>query len=679
MKTYLKISLLLLFPLVVHAQQSYSDSLKLALKEAATDSAKFSIAHALFTHYTNDNIDSALSYIGQALLIARKNNRKINEADCLQNIGMLLPELGKYTESLEAFQEAFKIAEDPANESLAWKYDNKFTLHQTRLITLGWTHFHFGTNGGYTNDIDQGRFHIQKAIQLGEEIGGDNLLATLANLGLAGLFVSLNKLDSALLLYKKGELIFQDTGYFEKKYIGDIYHSEGKIYASKGDKDKALYYYHKALEALTANGQNNLTGLSGVYWELANYFLQEKQKDSSLYYAKKTVEVLNLFKANYISWAYLTLSKSYELRNDIDSAYKYLGIAFAGIDSSNRANIKNQSEFQKQLFKNQMRVKELDQEKASYQSKIRTNILLGGFFTLLAVAFFLFKNNRQKQKANRLIAQQKDNVESTLSELRATQSQLIQSEKMASLGELTAGIAHEIQNPLNFVNNFSELSNELIAEMNLELDKGDITEAKMIASDISQNLVKINHHGKRADSIVKGMLQHSQKGSWQKEPTDINAMAEEYLRLSYHGTLAKDITLNASFVTDLDKNIGNVNLVQQDISRVLLNLYNNAFYAVAERQKMETGDYKPTVTLTTRRTGEFIEIKVKDNGNGIPENIKDKIFQPFFTTKPTGQGTGLGLSLSYDIIKAHGGALTVTSKEGEGSEFIIRLPEDLVA
>ena len=676
MKYYFITLLILLLPMLMNAQQNYSDSLKLALKEATTDSAKFSIAYDLFSHYQNDNVDSALSYIGQALVIVRKNNRKINEADCLQNIGTLLAVLGKYAESLEAFQEAFKIAEDPANESLVWKDDNKYTLHQTRLFALGWTHFNFGISGGYTNNLDQQRFHIRKAVQIGEEIGGDNFLSSFANLGMAGIFMSLNKLDSALLICKKIEQVFLDTGtgYYEKKTLGDIYQFEGTIYASKGDKDKSLYYYHKALEAYTANGQNNKTGLSWVYWEMANYFYQENQKDSSLYYAKKTVEVLNSFKANNISWAYLTLSKSYELQNEIDSAYKYQGLAFAGIDSTFKEEIKNKSEFQNHLFKNQMRVKELDQEKASFQNRIRTNILLGGLFTLFVVAFILFRNNRQKQKANRQIAQQKEKVESALHDLKSTQSQLIQSEKMASLGELTAGIAHEIQNPLNFVNNFSEVSKELIVEMNEELAIGNNQLANEIAEDIKQNLEKINHHGKRAADIVRGMLQHSRTSSGQKEPTDINALADEYLRLAYHGLRAKDKSFNAEFKTEFDESLPKINVIPQDIGRVLLNLINNAFYTVNEKVKKEGADYKPIVEVSTRKLVDKVEIKVKDNGNGIPDAVKDKIFQPFFTTKPTGQGTGLGLSLSYDIVKAHGGEINVKSMAGKGSEFKITIP-----
>ncbi|HRI22194.1 MAG TPA: ATP-binding protein, partial [Panacibacter sp.] len=260
------------------------------------------------------------------------------------------------------------------------------------------------------------------------------------------------------------------------------------------------------------------------------------------------------------------------------------------------------------------------------------------------------------------------------SELKSTQSQLIQSEKMASLGELTAGIAHEIQNPLNFVNNFSEVNKEMIAELKEEIDKGNYDEVKIIADDIEANEEKINHHGKRADAIVKGMLQHSRTSTGKKEPADINALCDEYLRLAYHGLRAKEKDFNATMKKEFDEAIGNINLIPQDIGRVLLNLYNNAFYAVSEKKKQQTENYEPTVSVKTKKLDGKIEISVKDNGNGIPQKVVDKIFQPFFTTKPTGQGTGLGLSLSYDIIKAHGGEIKVETKEGEGTTFIIQLP-----
>jgi len=244
---------------------------------------------------------------------------------------------------------------------------------------------------------------------------------------------------------------------------------------------------------------------------------------------------------------------------------------------------------------------------------------------------------------------------------------------MASLGELTAGIAHEIQNPLNFVNNFSEVNSELIDEAGQEIDKGNISEAKTILNDIKENAQKISHHGKRADAIVKGMLQHSRLSTGAKEPTNINTLADEYLRLSYHGLRAKDKLFNATLKTDYDESIVNIDIIPQDMGRVLLNLYNNAFYAVAEKKKQQTGNYEPTVSVSTKKSGNQVSISVSDNGNGIPQKIVDKIFQPFFTTKPSGQGTGLGLSLSYDIIKAHGGEIKVSTKENEGSEFIIEL------
>ncbi len=299
------------------------------------------------------------------------------------------------------------------------------------------------------------------------------------------------------------------------------------------------------------------------------------------------------------------------------------------------------------------------------------------------------KTIAQEKEKQQILAVQNETLETqvskrtlelkqSLEELKSTQAQLIQQEKMASLGELTAGIAHEIQNPLNFVNNFSEVNTELIAEMKEEIDKGNLNEIRMIAKDIEENEQKINHHGKRADAIVKGMLQHSQASSGKKEPTDINALADEYLRLSYHGLRAKDKDFNADFKTDFDESIGKIEAVQQDIGRVLLNLYNNAFYAVKPPNPLKGEKYTPTVWVSTRRISlpsgaGGLEISVKDNGNGIPQKVVDKIFQPFFTTKPTGQGTGLGLSLSYDIIKAHGGELRVETKEGEGAEFIITL------
>ncbi|MES2649196.1 MAG: ATP-binding protein [Bacteroidota bacterium] len=328
----------------------------------------------------------------------------------------------------------------------------------------------------------------------------------------------------------------------------------------------------------------------------------------------------------------------------------------------------------------------------------------GAFAVVWLIAmFFIYKKERKKLEKERLKAEerekefritenlkaqleiqvaertaaltlQKDQLEHAILDLKTTQSQLIQAEKMASLGELTAGIAHEIQNPLNFVNNFSEVSNELIDEMYAELDKGDIEEVKAIAADIKQNLQKINHHGKRADAIVKGMLQHSRSSTGIKEPTDINKLADEYLRLAYHGLRAKDKSFNATLKTDFDETIGNINIMAQDMGRVILNLFTNAFYAVNERKKEDGNNYDPIVSVSTKKLEKSTEIVIGDNGNGIPQKILDKIFQPFFTTKPTGQGTGLGLSLSYDIVNAHGGELKVLTKEGEGTKFVISLP-----
>ncbi len=299
-------------------------------------------------------------------------------------------------------------------------------------------------------------------------------------------------------------------------------------------------------------------------------------------------------------------------------------------------------------------------------------VILSGYLIYKYQKYYIVKREREKTQQKEL--EQAKEIEKAYTELKATQAQLIQSEKMASLGELTAGIAHEIQNPLNFVNNFSEINNELIDEMQEALSAGKIIDAVAISKDIKENEEKINHHGKRADAIVKNMLQHSRSSSNAKEPTNINVLADEYLRLSYHGLRARDKSFNATLKTEFDESIGSINIVPQDMGRVILNLITNAFYAVDEKKKQNMVGYEPTVSVSTKKLDDKVLISVSDNANGIPKKVLDKIFQPFFTTKPTGEGTGLGLSLSYDIVKAHGGELKVETKEGEGSAFIIQLP-----
>jgi two-component system NtrC family sensor kinase len=363
------------------------------------------------------------------------------------------------------------------------------------------------------------------------------------------------------------------------------------------------------------------------------------------------------------------LAAFYSRLKNIDKAWNYTVLYNRISDSlQTKTNVFKIASYESEQKENEQNKKlaSLREQRAIQDAVIgkRNVIILISFIGLVAVCglvIFVYRQLHINKK--------------TLLSLKQTQTQLIQSEKMASLGELTAGIAHEIQNPLNFVNNFSEVNTELIDEMQAEIDKGNLSEVKAIAVDLKENEQKINMHGKRADSIVKSMLEHSRASSGQKESTDLNALADEYMRLSYHGLRAKDKSFNSAMDTHLDNTLPKVNAVPQDIGRVLLNLFNNAFYAVHQKKKQNPEGYLPQVTLTTSKKDGFIEIAVKDNGNGIPENIKDKIMQPFFTTKPTGEGTGLGLSLSYDIVvKGHGGSIFAGSTEGQGSEFIIKLP-----
>jgi len=410
-----------------------------------------------------------------------------------------------------------------------------------------------------------------------------------------------------------------------------------------------------------------LISFVGLNLGISKVFELNGQIDSAIYYASLSIrKPATKNNPQGLLEASVLLARLYEIQGNSDSTIKYLKAANTLKDSLyNRQKTREAQNF---AFNEKLHQQDLIAQHQSDENRIRIAVLLTVVLIFLLVAFFLWRNNQQKQKA-------KNKIEKAYDELKTTQALLIQSEKMASLGELTAGIAHEIQNPLNFVNNFSEVNKELIDELQQEVRSGNAEEVIAISNDIKDNEEKILHHGKRADAIVKGMLQHSRVSTGVKEPADINKLADEYLRLSYHGFRAKEKGFEAKLETSFDNAIEKINVVPQDMGRVLLNLYNNAFYALSEKARLSSaaGGYQPIAKVITRKLNDKIEIRVEDNGTGIPKKVRDKIFQPFFTTKPTGQGTGLGLSLSYDIVKAHGGEIKVETKEGEGAEFIIEL------
>jgi two-component system NtrC family sensor kinase len=674
MKLVLKIVLFLLLPVLANAQPGNIDSLKGVFYKAPDGPLRFKAASNVYFYYQELNRDSALFYTEQQLLLAKQKKNKIGEGVALVNKSYQLMGLGKYADALKGLQQAFAIAENPANEKQEqWDYFLTPFQGNSRLLLLAYAHHIYALLMLNTENLEQQICHFRIAGKIGKEINYAPRVQ-LANLNLGQSYLDLKKPDSALYYEKEAESIAlntdTETNPLAQAYLGTVQMHLGDIYKALENQSMSLSYYYESLKTSTKN--NNRAAVSRVCLRLSQYHLENRNKDSALYYSLRNMEILKTLgqvtgKETNLGVGYENIYLSYKLNNRFDSAFKYSELALTTKDSLVKIRIRNLAEFQSLTYNEQLRLQNLEKEKVLYQSRLRTYALLGGLAVFLLIALILFRNNRQKRKANRIL-------ETTLTNLKATQSQLIQSEKMASLGELTAGIAHEIQNPLNFVNNFSEVSNELIDEMNEELSKGDIEEAKAIANDVKQNLEKINHHGKRADAIVKGMLQHSRSNSGQKEPTDINALADEYLRLAYHGLRAKDKSFNASMKTDFDETIGNVHIIPQDIGRVILNLITNAFYVVDEKKKSGIEGYEPSVSVSTKKAGNKVLIAVKDNGNGISQKVLDKIFQPFFTTKPTGQGTGLGLSLSYDIVKAHGGEIKVVTKENEGTEFIIQIP-----
>ena len=647
----------------VPAQSKYTDSLNIELSKPKDDTGTVLILADLGYYYRYQNFDTAMAYSQQALLLAQKIKFLRGESLAYQMVGLISRYKGDYSRALQKFYKSLQISEEN-------NYRNEMALCVMRI-------------GGVFNDLGQHAKAVSfyhKSIQI---TGSENLVRSNALnwLQLGNAYEKLNQLDSAwyyeMKAYNNLNLISDLTA--------DVCRNMATIEIKNGNRSLALRYFKESIDA--AEYLKDYWVASFTYAEMANMYKDEGRADSSIHYAKKGLEYAqNASSPKGVLTCSNILAEMFEPTNPVE-ALRYYKIASKVKEGMFGAG--NLQAIQELVAQEDARQQEIATAKAAYQSQLKQYGLLASLGVFLLIAVLLYRNNLNRKKANKLLQQQKTevevqkkNAEQALTELQTTQKQLIQSEKMASLGELTAGIAHEIQNPLNFVNNFSEVNQELLAEMKDEMSKGNIDDAKEIANDVIANEEKINHHGKRADAIVKGMLQHSRSSSGVKEPTDINALADEYLRLAYHGLRAKDKSFNATLKTDFDISIGKINIIPQDIGRVILNLITNAFYAVDEKKKATieksslqnlTSLYEPTVSVTTKEIGNHISISVKDNGNGIPQKVLDKIFQPFFTTKPTGQGTGLGLSLSYDIVKAHGGELKVETKEGEGSEFIIQL------
>ncbi|QHT69755.1 tetratricopeptide repeat protein [Rhodocytophaga rosea] len=737
MKHLFRFLFLICLPFSMYGQNPAIDSLDRLIVKATTDTARINLRIKKLNYLNEINLDSAIlegkrnitdaqkinysqgvantlirlvtSYCykgeyaaaAQSLEMAEKIYRSLQDSTGFGNLyssyGMMYGMQSKYDSSIYYYERAIQVASNIKNEfmlnrayqniaipyqmqsnfSPALSYLQKAQDYYEKKKDIG-SQTYIAMNIGliYNNlgDIKRAEESLMKAVSLSKAAGTRN--------------VELYAYSNLASLYEKQENHQRSHEFAMKaarlgKEMGDT----GIEAASLAKSAISLAHLNQLTEAEKTAKQSILTADVShqpyiIYqaYNALGFILktQEKYRDAITQY-EKAFDAIKEAKVydEYVGQSYKNLSESYSGAGDYPkalAAYK----KFAEIADSvrSRENIRKATELNMNYeFDKKQQLATAEQEKTNIESRNRQIMLGVGLLLMLIIAVIAFYAYYTKQKAATLLKRQKEEVEAAMTELRTTQEQLVQREKMASLGELTAGIAHEIQNPLNFVNNFSDVSVELIEELKEELDSGNITEVRALSNDIMKNLEKIYHHGKRADAIVKSMLQHSRVSSGGKQPTDLNELADEYLRLAYHGLRAKEKDFNAEFKLEADPAVGSVNVVPQEIGRVLLNLFSNAFYAVNQKKHQLNGQYQPQVIVTTKKLADKVEIWVKDNGTGIPEAVKDKIFQPFFTTKPTGEGTGLGLSLSYDIItKGHSGTLKVDSQEGEYSEFTILLP-----
>ena len=666
----LVICLLLSFlPTGYSQNQKKADSLSIIYnKGMLSDAERMELLRQLSFNEVKD-LNLALKYSEELIELAQETgNKKYLFAGYFQK-GNKKRMFGDLEEALEAYIKSAEIAHQENNR-----------------VSEGNSYGTIADIYSMSNNHENARLYYNKSIAILRE-SKDSIALASAILNAGEEFRLTQIYDTAYAYFEESGRIFDKLDYT----IGKAYNQGniGMIYASTGKNELAEAKIKEAIDILEES--EDYYPICAYLISMADIYNEKGDKQIALNYTLRSLSLATKYELKeQIRDANLKLSELYDQLGNTGESYKYYKDYIVYRDSINNikkvqslANLRTDFEVSQKQFE----VDRLSRQKQNQRWWIIT--IAGILFTTFVLLFMFYRNMNIRKKANNLLHIQKKKVETALANLKDTQAQLIQAEKMASLGELTAGIAHEIQNPLNFVNNFSELNRELIEELKEELAAGNAQLVNEIASDIEENEQKINHHGKRAETIVKGMLLHSRGSSGQKEPTDINALAEEYLRLSYHGFRAKDKSFNADFKLEAYDSLPKINVVPQDIGRVLLNLINNAFHAVNEKAKENIQGYKPEVVVRTsssafgERGKREVKITVADNGPGIPDSIKDKIFQPFFTTKPTGSGTGLGLSLSYDIVKAHGGELKVETKEGESRQddsfgwetmFIIQLP-----
>jgi signal transduction histidine kinase len=658
MKKPLTLLLLLCNFYFSQSQNTEADSLKKLLKTLVDGPERVLVLEGLSYAYVSAYPDTALQYAMQGLQLAQKINDLRGEAYCTNALGNVYFGVGDYPKALEMYLQSLQMKERLKNQEQA----------------IAVTYFNIANVYTEQEDYPHALYYLFKTKQV-DENAKDSAGILFDLYSLSSIHLRMKNTDSALYYAENAYQLAKRLN--DKNLIGAIVNNYGEIYASLNNFPLAAQKYHISIYHADAVKDHEV--IASDYYGLAKIYKQQNVFDSSVFYARKALSVAE--EAPFLKQlleASTFLAGLYKSTKRFDSAFKYQELSIATKDSL--YNVEKIKKVQNLKLLEQQRQQTIEVANIKYQNKIKLYAVIFVSCIFLMIAILLWRTNKQRKKAYALLQEQKLMTDRALDELKATQAQLLQKEKMASLGELTAGIAHEIKNPLNFINNFAELNSELLDEL-----KGKAHDKKAeseIHATIKQNLEKIIHHGKRADSIVRSMMEHSRISKGTKEPTDINALAEEYLRLAWQSIKAEDESFHVHIEMHFDEAIEKINLVPQDIGRVLLNLFNNAFYAVNEKKKqLDPAAYEPVVSITTRKTnsqaGENgrIEIAVRDNGIGIPENVLNKIFQPFFTTKPAGQGTGLGLSLSYDIItKAHDGELRVNTVEGEYAEFIIQLP-----